>query len=314
VCGVVGGHPWELALADLRAQEEIWSEDSDTWVASPYAPFGRGRPVDGGYRFDGRWPFSSGTDHCQWVVIGGTIVGDDAESSQPPQIRHFILPRTDYTIDHDSWQVVGLKGTGSKDLIVDDAFVPEHRVIDPAGLANSSATGAAGRESPLYLMPHAYMFAGGIVAATVGIAIGALEAFTSRTAERVSQRLGKMSEDPYQLAALGEAAADVEASRVHLLHDAREMYRTVLAGGMPTVEERIQARRNQVRASRRAVAAVDMLFAHAGANSLRLEYPLQRYWRDSHAAMNHAANVAEPIYRGSSLLAFGQPVPSNIRY
>lgn len=70
VAGVVGVHPWEMAMADPRVQEEVWGEDPDTWIASPYAPMGLLRPVDGGYVFNGRWQFSSGTDHCQWIFLG----------------------------------------------------------------------------------------------------------------------------------------------------------------------------------------------------------------------------------------------------
>ncbi|MFE3292886.1 hydroxylase, partial [Rhodococcus sp. NPDC059234] len=69
VTGIVGVHPWELAFADPKVQEEIWGTDQDTWVASPYAPMGVARPVDGGYVLNGRWSFSSGTDHCQWAFL-----------------------------------------------------------------------------------------------------------------------------------------------------------------------------------------------------------------------------------------------------
>ena len=75
ICGVVGVHPYQLAYADPRVPEEIWGSDTDTWVASPYAPQGVAKPVDGGYIFNGRWQFSSGTDACEWISLGA-MVGD----------------------------------------------------------------------------------------------------------------------------------------------------------------------------------------------------------------------------------------------
>ena len=121
-------HPYQLAYADPRVAEEIWADDVDTWIASPYAPQGVAKPVDGGYIFNGRWQFSSGTDHCDWIFLGAMHRRRRrADPMMPPQMLHMILPRKDYEIVEDSWDVVGLRGTGSKDVIVKDAFVPDYR-------------------------------------------------------------------------------------------------------------------------------------------------------------------------------------------
>lgn len=313
ICGVVGIHPWQLSQIDYRAQREIWGEDHDTWVASPYAPFGRARRTDGGYLLTGRWPFSSGTDLCDWVILGGMLADDTGEALSPPRTRHFLLPRGDYEILADSWEVMGLKGSGSKDVEVRGAFVPDYRVIDPDSFENGEAARAAGRDSPVYSMPFGIMFPGAIVAATLAIAEGALAAFVNYTRDRVTVSGAKVSQDPYQLAALGTAAADIQASQLHVLDDISRMYDTVAAGGKVTLEQRIENRRNQVRASARAVDAVDTLFAHAGGGSIRLSHPLQRFWRDLHAARNHICNVAEPMYQAYGLSTFGLPVPPGIR-
>src|SRR5690606_25558576 len=132
VAGVVGVHPWEIAMMDPRLQEEIWGEDPDTWTASPYAPFGRAKRVDGGFLFTGQWPYSTGTDHSDWVILGGIVVGEDGEPGVPPDIRHFVIPRKDYEIVEDSWNTLGLKGTGSKDVRMKDVFIPEYRVVESA--------------------------------------------------------------------------------------------------------------------------------------------------------------------------------------
>ena len=100
VSGVIGVHPWEMTFNDPQVQDEVWGEDPDTWVASPYAPMGMAKSVDGGYRFTGRWSFSSGTDHCDWVVLGGFVEGRMADNGFP-KMYHLLLPRADYEIDHD---------------------------------------------------------------------------------------------------------------------------------------------------------------------------------------------------------------------
>ena len=130
IAGVVGVHPWEISFMDPRVQQEIYGADPDTWVASPYAPFGRARPVEGGFLFSGDWPYSTGTDYSDWVILGGLVEPPDGEKSPVPDVRHFVLPRGDYEIVEDSWNVMGLKGTGSKNVRMQDAFVPDYRVYE----------------------------------------------------------------------------------------------------------------------------------------------------------------------------------------
>ena len=146
VSGVVGVHPWELAICDERLQDEVWGDDPDTWVASPYAPMGTATPADGGYVVDGRWSFSSGTDLCDWVVLGAMVPGGGTEGL--PFMVHVMLPRADYEIDPDSWQVMGLEGTGSKDVVVGGAFVPAYRTIDAVKVMDGRAAAEAGQRQP----------------------------------------------------------------------------------------------------------------------------------------------------------------------
>src|SRR5262249_50256488 len=121
VAGVIGVHPWQLALFDERAQEELWGEDPAAMNSSSYIPTGKAARVDGGYNVSGRWSFSSGCDHCRAVNLGAIVPGGEI-----PDFRSFLLLAGQYRIE-DNWHVAGLKGTGSKDIVVDEAFVPEHR-------------------------------------------------------------------------------------------------------------------------------------------------------------------------------------------
>ncbi|ATA28737.1 hydroxylase [Mycobacterium lepraemurium] len=130
IVGVVGVRPYQLAYADPKVAADVWADDVYTWMASPYAPQGVAKPVDGGHIFNGRWQFSSGTDHCDWIILGAMLGDEQGVPLMPPQMLHMILPRKDYEIVEDSWNVVGLRGTSSKDVIVKDAFVPSYRTMD----------------------------------------------------------------------------------------------------------------------------------------------------------------------------------------
>ena len=305
VNGVVGVHPYQLAYADPRVAAEVWADDVDTWMASPYAPQGIAMPVDGGYLFNGRWQFSSGTDACDWIILGAMVGGSDGKPVMPPQILHMILPRKDYEIVADSWDVVGLRGTGSKDVIVKDAFVPAYRTMDGTKVMDGTAQREAGMTKTLYKMPWSTMFPLGISAATIGICEGALAAHLDYQRERVSAAGTAIKDDPYVLYSIGEAAAEIDASRQALLANVDRIYDVVDTGREVTFEERAAVRRSQVRAVWRAVGAVDQIFARSGGNALRMDKPLQRYWRDAHAGMAHAIHTPGTTYHASALSSFG---------
>jgi alkylation response protein AidB-like acyl-CoA dehydrogenase len=303
--GVVGVHPYQLAYADPRVAEEIWADDVDTWVASPYAPQGIARPVDGGYIFNGRWQFSSGTDHCDWIFLGAIKSDADGKVHMPPQMLHMVLPRKDYEIVEDSWDVVGLRGTGSKDVIVKDAFVPAYRVMDAFKVMDGTAQREAGMTDTLYLMPWSTMFPLGISSATIGICEGALAAHLDYQRERVSAAGTAIKDDPYVMYAIGEAAADINAARQEILANVDRIYDMVDSGKEVSFEDRAAGRRTQVRAVWRAVSAVDEIFARSGGNAMRMDKPLQRYWRDAHTGMAHAIHVPGTVYHASALSSFG---------
>ncbi len=305
ITGVVGVHPYQLAYADPRVGEEVWADDVDTWVASPYAPQGVAKPVDGGYLFNGRWQFSSGTDHCDWIILGAMLGDADGKPVMPPQMLHMILPRKDYEIVEDSWDVVGLRGTGSKDVIVRDAFVPTYRTMDAMKVMDGTAQLEAGMTKTLYLMPWSTMFPLGISSAVIGIAEGALAAHLDYQRERVGANGTAIKDDPYVMYAVAEAAADINAARQELLANVDRIYDMVDAGKEVSFEDRAAGRRTQVRAVWRAVAAVDAIFGRSGGNAMRMDKPLQRYWRDAHTGLAHAIHVPGTVYHASALSSLG---------
>lgn len=306
VCGVGGVHPWEMALMDRRLQEEVWGVNPDTWIASPYAPQGVATPADGGYVLRGRWNFSSGTDHCDWLFLGALVGDEDGKPAEPLKSLHVVLPRRDYTIVDGSWDVIGLCGSGSKDIIVDGAFIPGYRTIDSAEVAEGEiAAERAERTDTVYKLPFWAMFPLGITAAVIGIAEGALAAHLAYQRPRVSAMGTAIKDDPYVLSAIGEAAAEIQASRIQLIDGISRLYDLADSGKEITFADRATQRRNQVRCAWRAVAAVDEIFARSGGNAVRRQNAMQRFWRDAHVGLQHAIHTPGGIYHATALTAMG---------
>lgn len=139
VLSVLGVHPWHVSLFPQAAQEEVWSSGPDTLICSSYAPVGRLTAVEGGYLLSGRWSFSSGCDHTSWALLGGLVVGDEG---RPVDFLSVLVPQPDYRV-LDVWDSMGLRGTGSNDIVVDEAFVPAHRVVRHYDVAQLRAPGRA---------------------------------------------------------------------------------------------------------------------------------------------------------------------------
>ncbi len=303
VAGVVGVHPWELALQDERVQAEVWGDDPDTWIASPYSPGGVAVPVDGGFDVNGHWSFSSGTDLCEWAVLGAMVKDEDGATVQA---LHIMLPRSDYEIVADSWDVTGLEGTGSKDIIVRDAFVPDYRTIDVSKVLNGQAFAESGRSGALYKVPWSAMFPSAVTAGVIGIAEGVLKHAIEYQRERVSAVGVAQATDPHTRAIIGEAAADIRGARVQLTHNVGELFEAVEAGHDVTLEQRVACRRDQVRVAWRAAEAADVVYAVCGGNSIRLDNPVQRFWRGMHAGLHHGIVVRGHIYDAAAGMLWGE--------
>lgn len=310
VAGIVGVHPWEMAMADKRVQEEVWGADPDTWIASPYAPMGVLTPVDGGWTLRGRWQFSSGTDHCDWIFLGAMMGDANGAPVMPPQMMHVILPRADYTIVPDSWDVVGLRGTGSKDIVVEDAFIPSYRALVYTDVAEGDAAKKAGLTETGYHVPFSCVFPLGITSAVIGICEGAVAHHAAWQASRTTVSGAASKDDPYALYALSEAAADIAASRAVLIDNVTRMYDAVARGHVPTFAERAAGRRTQVQAAWRAVRALDEVVARSGGNAMRMDNPIQRFWRDAHTGLAHAIHVPGPTFHAAGLGDLGLEPPA----
>ncbi len=239
----------------------------------------------------------------RWIMIGAAV--GDKDGNRTGKVLHVVLPRSDYEIDQDSWNVIGLRGTGSKDLIIKDAFIPEHRTLDADIVLSGNGWRHAGRDETLYKFPFSYIFPLGITASLIGMTEGALACYVAAQKERVQVSGIPIKEDPYVLFAISEAAAEISASRLALLETVDRFWDKTDRGEEISFEERAIGRRTQISAAWRAVRAMDEIFARAGGAAVHLKTPMQRFWRDAHVGLTHAIHVPGLIYHSAALTQLG---------
>ncbi len=278
-------HNWEIGLLDPAAAREIWGQDDTVRLSSSYAPFGTVERVEGGFRISGRWPFSSGCDHADWAILGGRA---PSEPGSPPDVRAFVVPRRDYFID-DTWHVLGLRGTGSKDIVVEGAFVPEHLTHKFADSFLGMDPGCATFTAPTYRYPFGVVFAYTLAVVTLGMAEGARDTFLDQMQTRLGAYDGaKASEDPMVRQRVALADTMIRSQRALLAANFAELERHVTAGEPIPLDLRVRCKWDAQHMSRVAMEAIELLFKASGGRGIRRENPLQRFFRDVQAASNHA--------------------------
>jgi len=273
-------HNWWIGHFPERIQEEFFAGGPDMLFSSGLNPAGgKGEPVDGGFRVSGRWGFSSGCDVASWAMVATPGPGPDG-------MRWLLIPRSDYEI-LDTWFASGMRGTGSKDIVVKDAFVPAHRTLDPDRAGDGEWTGWELHRRLSYRVPLRCLMGWDLAAPLIGIAQGAVDEFTSRL--RGTAGAGRTADSvPLQLR-LAEASAEVDAARAIHRNDIREMLDTATRGEEFTQMDRARYRRDKAFVARLCVRAVNRLFEGSGARGLLDSEPIQRLHRDVHGASHHAA-------------------------
>jgi 3-hydroxy-9,10-secoandrosta-1,3,5(10)-triene-9,17-dione monooxygenase len=289
ISGIIAVHAFQIAIMADEAQQDVYGTDSNTLVSSSYNPMGGKVTItDGGFQLSGRWGWSSGSGHCDWALLGAIVHGEG--------YRTFLVPRSDYRIE-DTWHVMGLQGTGSNDVVIDEpVFVPDyrsHKRSDGFECVNSQS-------NPMYSMPWAQTFIRVVNTPAIGALKKALKLFIeSRTSA---------STDPTKLA----GDADTQA-RVALVQNTIHELESILFNNFnemqannwqPSIDQRILYRYQASIVIDKCIAAIDTLFDVAGGRSVFLGHPLQQIWHDIHIARAHVANSPAAFARnlGSTML------------
>jgi 3-hydroxy-9,10-secoandrosta-1,3,5(10)-triene-9,17-dione monooxygenase len=288
--GVISVHAFQVALMDHQAQEDVYKDDPNTLISSSYNPVGaKVEIVEGGFMLSGRWGWSSGSEHCTWALLGGIVQGEG--------YRTFLIPRGDYRIE-DTWFVMGLHGTGSNDVIIDQpVFVPDHRThkqIDGFNCVNN-------QDNPMYNMPWAQIFVRVVNNSAIGALKTALKLF-------IESRTAGASTDPTKLS--GDTETQTRVAQVRNIINELEavMYQNFdaieAADWKPNLDARIFYRYQSSLVIEKSIKAIDTLFDVAGGRSVFLNHPLQNIWNDIHIARSHVANNPSAFARnlGSTMM------------
>jgi alkylation response protein AidB-like acyl-CoA dehydrogenase len=274
-------HNWWLGQFPEQCQEEYFASGPETLCASALNPAdGTAQRSGDGFRVSGRWTFSSGCDAASWAVVACGMGGGDR--------LWLLLPRADYDIV-DTWFAAGLRGTGSKDVIVRDVFVPGYRTMNPNRAGDSDRTGWDLHKRASYGVPLKIFIEWALAAPVIGMAQGAVDEFAAMTRARHGAGPGRsISSVPQQLR-LAEASAEVDTARTLHRADVRTILDRADQGGSFSPLERAGYLRDAAFAVNLCVQAVNRLYAASGARALKDSEPIQRLHRDVHAASHHAA-------------------------
>jgi 3-hydroxy-9,10-secoandrosta-1,3,5(10)-triene-9,17-dione monooxygenase len=273
-------HNWWLGHFPAQAQEDFFAGGPDTLASTCLNPAGgTAAPVAGGFRVSGRWSFSSGCDASVWAMVAVPGATRDA-------LLWLLVPRPDYEI-LDTWFASGMRGTGSKDIVIRDVFVPSHRALDPDRAGDRDRTGWELHRRPSYRVPLRFLTGWDLAAPLIGIAQGAVDEFAAR--RRGTSGPGRTADSVAAQMRLAEASAEVDAARTLHRHAVREMIGRAASGETFTELDRARYRRDKAFVTRLCVQAVNRLFEAGGARAIVDGEPLQRFHRDAHAASHHAA-------------------------
>ena len=295
-------HHWMLAFWPIACQDEVWGANRDVLIASSMVfPAGKARRVASGYRLSGRWPFSSGVDQSAWDMMGAVVEGSG-------ELRMFVVPSSDYRII-DNWHVLGLRGTGSKDVECKDVFVAEHRTLAvDASKGGAIHPGATSNPGPIFRIPLFAALPHMLIGIPLGIAQGAYEIFLDGLRTRVSRYSGKSLGDMTAVQMkVAEASACIDAARLVLRQSCMDAQAVAERGETPELMTKVKWRRDGAFAAQLCERAMDIIYKSAGATGLYDDQPLQRSYRDLHAANAHISMMWDAQAATFGRVALGLP-------
>lgn len=302
--GVVGVHPWQLSLFPEQAQQDVWRTDSSIRIASTYMPTGKAEPVEGGYRFSGNWGFSTGVDHCDWIFLGGLLPKKDGSGG----LEHttFLLPRSDFKVVQN-WDVIGLRGTGSHDIVVDNVFVPEHRTHRTNDHSDAGCPGREVNPGWLYRIPFTQVFQRAVSSSCIGALEGAIASFRQRAASHIGKHGVKMAEDPNSQLAVTEAMMTTDQLRLVLFRNYARIVDCAKTGNKMAVEERLMQRAQASQVPKLCSDRVNELMRSCAASGTYKANPIERIFRDMAQGRTHIANNTDAYARAHGGVMLGLP-------
>ena len=272
-------HQFYLAYFPVEAQRTVYERHPNPKIVTSFAPTGKVRVVPGGYELAGRWVFASGASHCDWAIVGGKAEIDGVVTP-----INFLLSPGQFKVDQ-TWNGIGLRGSGSDDLVIEDpVFVPGNFTYLQNEALIGRAPGSLVLSGRLYRGTLALNLGFGVMAAMHGIARGAFETFVSFTRGK-SALMGShaSSEFAETQAAIGESKAEIDLA--HLVTEKASA--TSFSDTPATYDDIVRTRRDFILIRKLLQSAIDRLFALSGARGLSEDLPLQRAWRDFHAISHH---------------------------
>ncbi|HMH76682.1 MAG TPA: acyl-CoA dehydrogenase family protein [Candidatus Udaeobacter sp.] len=270
------------ARMPTAAARAIWIDTPRSVVANTPQANAQAIVVPGGYRVTGRQGFSTGCRHASWLAAHATVTeqGRPRLDDGQPEMRYCFVPRAEAQI-LDTWQVRGMRGTGTNHFAVDDVFVPEDRTV-------KSVTAPLVEQGPLYRLPRTLVFASGDAAVALGTARSCLAAFMDLATTKTPRAMDALLRDqPMIQSEVGRAEARLRASRAFLREAVREIWDAVVANGAVTLEQRAVLRLATTDGIRTAVSIVDMVYNMAGATAAYESSPIQRHFQDVHVMSQH---------------------------
>ena len=306
IYGVMGVHPWQLARFDVQAQEDVWGDNPDTLVGSTYMPVAKVTPDEGGYRISGRWGFSSGSEHCTWTLLGGIIPPD--ANGEGAEHGTFLVPISDYRIERN-WDVLGLRGTGSHDIVVEDAFVPFHRVQRTNNTSMEATPGRLVNTNPLYAIPFAQIFTRAVSSSCLGALQGAINEFRANAAKHIGKHGAKTAEDPLAQEVVADATLTLDQLRLVLERNMAQLMELAERNEFPDVETRLLYRYQSAYVTNICADKADQLLRCMAASGLYNTNPVARVFRDLHQARGHISNNVAAFARTYGAVQLGLPNP-----
>ena len=302
----LASHHWMLGMFDEQAQDLVWKKDPDALIASSFIfPAGRARKVEGGYVLRGSWPFSSGVDSSEWNMLASVVSSDD--EADGIEYRIFLLNKSDYKI-LDTWNATGLRGTGSNDVEVKDAFVAEPMTLAVSDLDGGPTPGSAVNPNALYALPVFSLFPYVLSGVALGNAQACLDDYVDIARHRASTynraKIGDLQSTQIKIA---EASAKIDAARQIMRSTCIEAMAEARRGDVPNIAAKTRWRRDGAYSVNLCTEAVSLLFSASGARGLFTTGALQRQFRDAHAINSHIAFNFDAAGTNYGRVALGLP-------